>query len=306
MQIKSIILFIMKKCGNNNGFTYMELVVAVSILTIIAIPILDGFHQVSLNDSNTKNYYFATELSQNLLVELNNEISTKLKNNVRLSNKKLYDFLGYSKAEFEEKFSGTIYHYNVYIKKLDDANVDTTNGVADYIFSNHDTFLESSPFLNIMPSVSNNSNAFYTKYVDKTPDLEVVYDNFFFMKSISDDRNIHFDRDDKTCTVNLNNDGSNKKLIFTFDCENLNTDTVISIINNSQASIVALVSMRAGNDIYNEKLKINTNNTSTGKITISKINKVILKDNYVIRIDTLDKNGKQLKQLIDLYSFDYK
>lgn len=155
MRIKGEI--IMKKMNdlsikkNEYGFTYIEVIIAIALLSICIIPIFSMVFSSSRNAIYGKKYYEATILAQNLSEEIKTEIQERLANYDPIYDSdpanpdkgplgkkgdvnEIVDFLkNVTPGEFDNNFKTDKYLYEIYIKE--------TNGLDDkYIIADSDFY----------------------------------------------------------------------------------------------------------------------------------------------------------------------
>jgi len=117
---------------NESGVTLVEIIVAIAIFSIFIIPIFSMVLTSGNNTANSKRYYDATVMSENLSEEIKKKITEKLAKYDPLHDTTIDDpigqkgvpveidsFLEMTESAFNNIFKANDYYYEVYIKEID-------------------------------------------------------------------------------------------------------------------------------------------------------------------------------------------
>ncbi|NLK20906.1 MAG: hypothetical protein GX308_02205 [Epulopiscium sp.] len=326
------------------GFSYIEVLIAISILAICIVPILSMIFNAAKTTISGKQYYEAVIMAQNLNEEVKKEIERKLMNETPLATniedvEQLYSFLGYAnpsdfEAEFGEKSDVSLrkYDYEVYIKKIDGSTdkyklFQDLDEVYKFIHINNDGTITDLP---APPSLATELTLLATDYqvyfATSLPGATSVVDTMDFgysggyweEPSDTDHITIKYEAPRRYEILVTDNPGSTP--LATSDIITLNLDATkadsdlasdklrVRLENKSKANVLlSIYRLSADLDKQIEVFPIQDNVDDLGDIFIERKTKVVPQGSYIIGIRVKDRrSSKVLKEMIDIYAHDYR
>lgn len=165
-----------KRQNNNNGFSLIELLVAIAVLAVVTIPLVHSFLSAARTNTKAKKVMEATSVAQNLFEELKaSDLNGYLKADTAHTTKSTFPTSASDPTPIKDSDGNRIYKYtrtfdniafngrNFYAEViLDPMDYTTKSGAV----SGPSTNYNSQPFANIS-SLSTATNAFYIQPVDQ-------------------------------------------------------------------------------------------------------------------------------------------
>ena len=323
-----------------NGFSYIEVLIAIAILGFIITPIFSMFYASMRNYTSAEKYYEATVMSQNMLETVKAQMSNTLSSERQLQSLAanpadpvpLLNFLGIVDAgdisSFNTAYKTSKYDYEVYIKAI--GAVATAE---DYIISEaaHADFVYfhqqqgTSLLLPVYPlstdvdfvdlSISTTPTNYMSNFESTFGDRLVKQIVKYKYHAAGGVAALEFVSSNPTSPSPLYVALEPDRLIVD-DATLLDSEVIcidinlshdigsIGIENKSKATLV-VSAYKDNNSINPATILFPINHPDAGDIIIEGKSEEKPKTNYLVKI-VVRNNGTILKQLVDLYAHDYR
>ncbi|HOA80509.1 MAG TPA: prepilin-type N-terminal cleavage/methylation domain-containing protein [Defluviitaleaceae bacterium] len=319
--------------NDESGFSMVEIIIAMAIFSIFIIPIFSMVLASGKNTANSKRYYDATVMSQNLSEEIKYKLSEIFAKHDPFHNTagidpigdkgtavEIDDFLDMDPDVFEETFKTNDYYYEVYIRETDDTTESYTMGNPSdlYILKKGPMTVPvvaggsfpATPLDSVDLTLSSNDFTpyFNIEYESENPDI--VKENLTFGYV---DGNWTTDSPENGTDLTISYDSSKRRYnISVGENTTLTTDDIIKLnidltraneelslnelvikVKNKSKAKVVLSVFRSTNE-YDKNLKIiPVQENKEGNIFLDMKTKIIPRPNYIIKIIVRDARETQ-------------
>lgn len=320
---------------NEAGFSYIEVLIALSIFAISITPIFSMIFSASKNAISGKRYYEATIMAQNLSEEIKREIEKNLANN---------SFGGFGSIEslalflyptdtdylntFNTAFNGDEYDYDVYIKETDGTTTEyklmETNKYTFVHIDGGSNLLSQSPNTIIELDPTDSETAIFGSYSGGTPPADSIdfgYDGLNWSSSNSSS-NVTLTWEDSPPSYDIvvtdasppaDSLETTDRIDINLDASKLEDESFkldIKLENKTKANVIFTIFRKNEVNDLDKNIEVFPVQTEAeGNIFIERKTKVSQQNNYIIRIivrDRKDSSKKILKDMVDIYAYDYR